>query len=127
LIAVEPEEAAVLSGRKSTADHKIAGIGDGFIPEIVEMNSVDEIIMIKSDDAIDMAKLLSSQFGLMIGISSGANILASTRVLDENGLDKKVVTVLPDRTERYFSTDLYASKEEQVKQCSHCECPFDKL
>lgn len=128
LIAVEPEEAAVLSGRKGIGDHKIAGIGDGFIPEIVDMSLIDEIITIKSDDAIDMAKLLSSQFGLMIGISSGANILASTRVLDESSPDKKVVTVLPDRTERYFSTDLYISKEEQVRQCSkHCECPFDKL
>ena len=128
LVAVEPEEAAVLSGCKRAGDHKIAGIGDGFIPEIVEVGLIDEVITIKSDAAIDMAKLLSSQFGLMVGISSGANVLASTQVLGRIGSDKKVVTVLPDRTERYFSTDLYNSQEEQVRQCSkHCECPFDKL
>jgi cysteine synthase A len=127
LVAVEPAEAAVLSGCRAIQDHKIAGIGDGFIPEIVDMSRIDEIIPIKSDDAVEMAKLLSSQFGLMVGISSGANVLASTKVLDEVGLDRKVVTILPDRAERYFSTDLYLSKEEQVRQCSrHCECPFDK-
>jgi cysteine synthase A len=128
IVAVEPEEAAILSGCKAIKDHKIAGIGDGFIPEIVDMKMITQIIAIKSDSAVEMAKLLSSQFGLMVGISSGANMLASTRVLDEIGPDKKVVTVLPDRTERYFSTDLYLSKEERVRQCSmHCECPFDKL
>lgn len=127
LIAVEPAEAAVLSGCRTIQDHKITGIGDGFIPEIVDMSRIDEIIPIKSDDAVEMAKLLSSQFGLMVGISSGANILASTKVLDEAGLDRKVVTILPDRAERYFSTDLYLSKEEQIRQCSRrCECPFDK-
>jgi cysteine synthase A len=128
LIAVEPEEAAVLSGCQGIRDHKIAGIGDGFIPEIVDMGLIDEIIAIESDKAVEMAKLISAQFGLMVGISSGANALASCRVLDEMGRDKKVVTVLPDRTERYFSTDLYHSDREQVRQCSRqCECPFDKL
>ena len=127
LIAVEPEEAAVLSGSKRTGDHKIAGIGDGFVPEIVNVTVIDEVITIKSDAAIEMAKLLSSKFGLMVGISSGANVLASTQVLDEIGPDRKVVTVLPDRTERYFSTDLYIPDEEKVRQCSkRCECPFDK-
>jgi cysteine synthase A len=128
LVAVEPEEAAILSGHNVIRDHKIAGIGDGFIPEIVDMKLIDEIIAIKSDSAVEMARLLSSQLGLMVGISSGANVLASSRILDEIGRDKKVVTVLPDRTERYFSTDLYSSSGEQVRQCSsHCECPFDRL
>lgn len=125
LVAVEPEEAAILSGRKDVRDHKIAGIGDGFIPEIVDMNLIDEVITVKSDDAIQMAGELSRKLGLLVGISSGANILASVRIMDKIGLDKKVVTVLPDRTERYFSTELYLSKEEQVRQCSkHCECRF---
>jgi len=127
LVAVEPEEAAILSGRKTIRDHKIAGIGDGFVPEIVDLKMIDEIVAIKSDDAVRMARLLSSQFGLMVGVSSGANVLASTRVMDQIGRDKQVVTLLPDRAERYFSTDLYSSKEEQVRQCScHCECPFDR-
>ncbi len=128
LIAVEPDEAAVLSGRARLGDHKIAGIGDGFIPEIVDTHLIDEVIAIKSDDAVEMAKSLSHQHGLMVGVSSGANILASLQVLKDIGLEKNVVTVLPDRTERYFSTDLYQSGEEQVRQCSkNCECPFDKI
>lgn len=128
LIAVEPDEAAILSGRAHLADHKIAGIGDGFIPEIVDTHLIDEVITIKSNDAVEMTKSLSHQHGLMVGISSGANILASLQVLKDIGLEKNVVTVLPDRTERYFSTDLYHSGEEQVRQCSkNCECPFDKI
>jgi len=128
LVAVEPEEAAVLSGCTPIGDHKITGIGDGFIPAIVDMDLIDEVIPVRSDSAVDMAKELSSRFGLMVGISSGANILASVRVLNEIGSEKKVVTVLPDRTERYFSTDLYLLKEKQVRQCAtHCECPFDRL
>ena len=125
LVAVEPEEAAVLSGRKDLHDHKIAGIGDGFIPEIVNMNQVDEVVAIKSDDAVEMAKQLSRNLGLMVGVSSGANVLASINVLNEIGRNKSLVTLLPDRTERYFSTDLYLSGENPVRQCSkHCECRF---
>ena len=125
LVAVEPEEAAVLSGRKDLHDHKIAGIGDGFIPEIMNMKLVDEVIAIKSDDAVNMARQLSRTRGLMVGVSSGANVLASINVINRIGHDKCVVTVLPDRTERYFSTDLYLTGENLVKQCSkHCECRF---
>ena len=128
LVAVEPEEAAILSGANILRDHKIAGIGDGFVPEIVDMNLIDQVIAIKSDDAVEMTKALFRQQGLTVGISSGANVLASIHVLEDLGLDKIVVTVLPDRAERYFSTDLYQSRERQVRQCSqHCECPFDKL
>ena len=126
LVAVEPAEAAVLSGRRDIGDHKIAGIGDGFIPEIVDMKQISQTVAIKSDDAVEMARRMSCERGLMVGVSSGANILASCQVLDKIGLDKRVVTLLPDRTERYFSTDLYSSGERStVRQCSkHCECPF---
>ena len=125
LVAVEPEEAALLSGRKDIKDHKIAGIGDGFVPEIVDNGMIDLVIAVKSDDAIEMAKELSRDLGLLAGISSGANVLASIQILDEIGQDKKVVTILPDRTERYFSTDLHVAGERLVRQCSkHCECPF---
>jgi cysteine synthase A len=128
LVAVEPAEAAILSGSREVHDHKIAGIGDGFVPEIVDMKLIDQVVAIKSDDAVEMAKLLAHQHGLMVGISSGANILASIHVLRDIGLETNVVTVLPDRAERYFSTDLYRSGEEQVSQCSkHYECPFDKI
>ena len=128
LVAVEPAEAAILSGANVLRDHKIAGIGDGFVPEIVNMKLIDQVISIKSDDAVEMTKLLCRQQGLTVGISSGANVLASIQILEDLGLDKIVVTVLPDRAERYFSTELYQSRERQVRQCSqHCECPFDKI
>ena len=128
LVAVEPEEAAILSGANTLREHKIAGIGDGFVPEIVDLHMIDQVITIKSDDAVEMAKSLSRQQGLTVGVSSGANVLASIQVLEDMGLDKRVVTVLPDRSERYFSTDLYLSGKLQVRQCSkHCECPFDKV
>jgi cysteine synthase A len=128
LVAVEPDEAAVLAGRKDIRDHKIAGIGDGFVPEIVDRDVIDEVVTVKSDDAIEMAKKLSRERGLMVGVSSGANILASMAIIDRIGQNKKVVTVLPDRTERYFSSDLYVSKENLVRQCSkHCECRFERF
>ena len=125
LIAVEPDEAAILSGQKDLRDHKIAGIGDGFVPEIVNRSAIDQVVRVRSDDAVEMAKRLSSNLGLMVGVSSGANVFASIMVLDEIGRDKRVVTVLPDRAERYFSTDLFLGDEMQIRQCSmHCECPF---
>lgn len=128
IVAVEPEEAAVLSGRKQIQDHKIAGIGDGFVPEIVDIGQIDRVITVKSDEAVDMARRMSRKHGLMVGISSGANVLASILLMEQIGQEKTVVTVLPDRTERYFSTDLCTSQERQVRQCSrHCECPFGKM
>ncbi len=127
LVAVEPEEASVLSGRKDLKDHKIAGIGDGFVPEIVDKSMIDMLVTIKSDDAVTMARRMSRERGLMVGVSSGANILASIEVMNRIGQDKTTVTVLPDRTERYFSTDLYAPMSGiKIRQCSkHCECPFE--
>jgi cysteine synthase A len=128
LVAVEPEEAAVLSGRKDILEHKIAGIGDGFIPAIVDVSMIDQVVAVKSDEAIEMSRTLSREKGLPVGISSGANVLASLRILDEIGRDKKLVTVLPDRTERYFSTDLYVASGHLVRCCStHCECPFQRF
>jgi len=126
IVAVEPAEAAILSGEKEIHDHKIAGIGDGFIPELLDLNQVDRIICIHSDDAIMMTKTLSKCCGLMVGISSGANVLASINILDELGKDKNVVTVFPDRAERYFSTDLYPEQFcGAVRQCTkNCETPY---
>jgi cysteine synthase A len=124
LVAVEPEEAAVMSGKSKICDHKIAGIGDGFVPDLVDKARIDEIVTIKSDDAVEMARKLSMEKGLMVGISSGANVLAAIKILDKIGLDKTVVTVLPDRPERYFSTDLYNKTEARVRRCRRCECPF---
>jgi len=125
LVAVEPAESAVLSGESRPKDHKIAGIGDGFIPEIVNLNEVDFVAKVKSDDAVQMSQILCRHYGLMVGISSGANILGVIQTLDKIGREKVAVTVLPDRTERYFSTDLHVFKEHLVRRCvPGCECIF---
>lgn len=105
-IAVEPEEAAVMFGGSDIRikQHKIQGIGDGFIPQLIDMKKVDDVITVGSEEAIQMAKKLSKKYGLLVGISSGANMLAALRVAKNY---KKVVTVLPDRGERYLSMNLF--------------------
>ena len=114
-----------MSGETILRDHKIAGIGDGFVPEIVKINKLDLVAKVKSDDAVEMAKRLCKQYGLMVGISSGANVLGVTQALEEFGQDKVAVTVLPDRAQRYFSTDLYLLHEHLTRTCTpHCECIF---
>jgi len=125
LVAVEPAEAAIMSGETNIGDHKITGIGDGFIPEIVKIGELDFIAKVKSDDAVEMSKRLSKDYGLMVGISSGANVLGVAQALERIGEDKVAVTVLPDRTERYFSTDLYVLHDHLVRRCTpSCQCIF---
>ena len=106
VIAVEPEEAAVMFGGSDVRirEHQIQGIGDGFIPQLIDMSSVDEAVTVGSQEAIDTARKLSKEYGLLVGISSGANMLVALRISREYG---KVATVLPDRGERYLSMDLF--------------------
>ncbi len=103
IIAVEPAESAVLSGKKPGI-HRIQGIGEGFIPKLIKENlkSIDEIITIKSKDAINATRELVNKYGVLAGISSGANVLAAKKIKEKYGF-KNVVTVLPDRGERYLS------------------------
>ena len=108
IVAVEPAESAVMSG-DDLGYHKIQGIGPGFIPGLMDMDRVDDIIAISSKEAMDMTRNLIKEEGLMVGISSGANVLASLRVAEKLGAGKAIVTVLPDRTERYISMDLLKS------------------
>jgi cysteine synthase A len=126
LVAVEPAEATALTGGTTMEVHQIAGIGDGFIPEIVDVEQIDWTELPRSAEAVDMARQISRTYGMMVGVSSGANVLAAINVLKRLGPDKVVATVLPDRSERYFSTDLYAGKrEEVVRTClKNCEDPF---
>lgn len=125
LVAVEPDEAAVLSGETKIRDHKIAGIGDGFIPELVKMGEIDFVAKVRSDDAVEMSKRLCREFGLMVGISSGANVLGVVQALDRMEKGSVAMTVLPDRTERYFSTDLHILHEHLVHRCTpSCHCIF---
>jgi cysteine synthase A len=126
LIAVEPEEAAMLKGCTKPCTHEIAGIGDGFIPELVDVRQISWPDAIKSIDALNMARKICTTYGMMVGVSSGANVLATINVLKKIGKDKIVVTVLPDRSERYFSTNLYQGKKDEIiRICGQgCENPF---
>ncbi|OGO86272.1 MAG: cysteine synthase A [Clostridiales bacterium GWE2_32_10] len=102
VIAVEPKGASALLGHKLKL-HKIQGIGDGFIPEIVDVSLIDDVIEVSDDDAINTTKKLITEKGLLVGISSGANVWAGVQVANKYGKDLNIVTVLPDRAERYFS------------------------
>ena len=104
--AVEPEDAAILSGG-SIGTHIQMGIGDGIIPEILNCNIYDDICIVTDDEAIRTSKLLASKEGILCGISSGTNVAAAIKLARKLGKGKTVVTVLPDTAERYFSTPLF--------------------
>jgi len=104
--AVEPEHAAILSGG-SIGTHLQMGIGDGLIPAILNRDIIDDICIIKDDEAIETSKRLASEEGIMCGISSGTNVAAALKLAKKLGVGKTVVTVLPDTAERYFSTPLF--------------------
>jgi len=106
IIAVEPEKCSVLSGGKP-GPHKIQGIGAGFIPEVMDVDLLDGIVKVNEEDARRMAKRLAREEGLLVGISSGANVWASLQVAKKLGRGRTVVTVLADTGERYLSTDLF--------------------
>ena len=104
--AVEPEHAAILSGG-SIGTHLQMGIGDGLIPAILNTDIYDDICIVKDEDAIRASKDLAAKEGIMCGISSGTNVAAAIRLAKKLGRGKRVVTVLPDTAERYFSTPLF--------------------
>jgi len=104
--AVEPENAAILSGG-SIGTHVQMGIGDGIIPEILNTKIYDDVCIVKDEEALQTAKDLASKEGIMCGISSGTNVAAAIRLAKKLGKGKRVVTVLPDTAERYFSTPLF--------------------
>ncbi|MFQ5509272.1 MAG: cysteine synthase A [Leptospirillia bacterium] len=106
IIAVEPETSAVLSGEEA-GPHKIQGIGAGFVPPVLDQGVIDRIIKANDDEAYRTAKQLAHEEGLLVGISSGANVCAAIQVARELGAGKRVVTVLPDTGERYFSIEKY--------------------
>ena len=104
--AVEPENAAILAGG-SIGTHIQMGIGDGIIPEILNQQIYSDICVITDNEALDTARRLTKEEGLMVGISSGTNVAAALRLAKKLGPGKTVVTVLPDTAERYFSTPLF--------------------
>ncbi len=104
--AVEPENAAILSGG-SIGTHVQMGIGDGIIPAILNQSIIDEVCIIKDEEALQTAKELAAKEGILCGISSGTNVAAALRMAKILGKGKRVVTILPDTAERYFSTPLF--------------------
>lgn len=107
--AVEPENSAVIAGRQP-GPHMLQGIGDGFIPENLDMELLDSPISVSDQEAVDMTRRLAAREGLLVGISSGAAVVAAIRVGRELGRGKTVVAILPDTGERYLSTPVF--KEE---------------
>ena len=104
--ACEPEHAAILSGG-SIGSHLQMGIGDGLIPPILDTQIYSDIEIVTDEEAIDTARLLAREEGLLCGISSGSNVTAALRMAKKLGPGKTVVTILPDTGERYFSTLLF--------------------
>ena len=108
--AVEPENAAILSGG-SVGTHLQMGIGDGIIPEILDTSIYDDICIVTDIEAMEMSRRLAREEGLLCGISSGTNVAAAVRLARELGPGKTVVTILPDTGERYISTMLFCGEE----------------
>ena len=107
IIAVEPYLSPVLSGGQAGA-HKIQGIGAGFVPKILDMSLIDQVIKIKDEEAFDTARNLAKKEGILCGISSGAAVRAAIKVAMKNdSKEKNIVVILPSTGERYISTDLF--------------------
>lgn len=107
IVAVEPTESAVMSGGKH-GKHKIQGIGEGFVPSLVDFDQIDEIVRISSKDAIAMTRMIAREEGMLCGVSSGANVLAALQIgKDKEFEGKNIATVLPDRGERYLSMGIF--------------------
>jgi cysteine synthase A len=103
IVAVEPKNASALLGHEPGL-HQIQGIGDGFIPAILDVKLVDEVVEVTDEDAIQTTRQLGRDHGLLVGISSGANVWAARQLARK--FSGNIATVLPDRAERYFSTAL---------------------
>ena len=105
VVAVEPKNVSALLGHEP-GFHKIQGIGDGFIPEVLDTTLIDEVVEVTDEDAINTARELAKKQGALVGTSSGANVWAAIQMCLKYGKEKRIVTLLPDRAERYFSTSL---------------------
>lgn len=108
ITAIEPDKMPIISGGKIKGQHKIEGIGDDFIPDLVDKNKIDKVLLINDDDAINMSRKLARELGLGVGISSGANLLGSILLADE--IKGNVVTIFADDSKKYLSTDLFKDK-----------------
>ncbi len=105
VVAVEPKNVSALLGHEPGL-HQIQGIGDGFIPAVLNTDMITDIVEVSDDDAINTARELARVQGLLVGTSSGANVWAAKKMAEKYGKDKVIATILADRAERYFSTSL---------------------
>jgi cysteine synthase A len=111
VFAVEPEECDILAGG-SWGAHRIEGIGDGFIPEVLDLNVLDGVVTTTSDESIEMAKELARQEGIFAGISCGCNVAAALKLARTYPDAKRIVTIINDNGLRYFSTELCGEVNE---------------
>lgn len=116
IYALEPDKMPLLSQNKIIDNHKIEGIGDEFIPKIVEKEKIDKIIIVNDEDSINMSRKIAISLGIGVGISSGANMIASVIAKEEN--EGNIVTVFPDDNKKYLSTDLSKPLENKGEYIS---------
>ncbi|MDC0559089.1 cysteine synthase family protein [Candidatus Izimaplasma bacterium] len=114
LFPLEPHKAPAMSLGVDGGDHRIQGIGDGFIPELVKMEKLDEVVVVHDGDSVIMAQKLANELGLGVGISSGANFIGSVLLQNKYGKDFNVVTVFSDDSKKYLSSDLLS--KEPIKE-----------
>ena len=107
---MEPDKMPLISQNKMISNHKIEGIGDDFIPDLFNRDLVDDVILVNDDDAVNMSRRLAKELGLGVGISSGANLIAS--IIYQKEVNKPVVTVFADDNKKYLSTDLSKDIDE---------------
>jgi cysteine synthase A len=107
---LEPAESPTLSTGYKNGNHRIQGISDEFIPDIVDLKQLDKIVKVHDGDAILMAQKLSSQLGLGVGISSGANLLGAVKLQHESSVEQVVITLFPDDNKKYVSTALFGTE-----------------
>ena len=117
IVALEPDKMPLISQNKIIGSHKIEGIGDDFIPYLLDKNVLDDIILVNDDDAINMSRKLAKELGLGVGISSGANFIAG--ILYQEKVNKPVVTVFADDNKKYLSTDLSKDIDLNTKYISN--------
>lgn len=117
IIAIEPDKMPMISQGKAIAQHKIEGIGDDFVPDLVDREAIDDIILVNDDDAINMSRKLARELGLGVGISSGANLIGS--ILLNEKIDEPIATVFADDNKKYLSTDLAKDIDENERFISN--------
>ena len=117
IVAIEPDKMPIISQGKAIAQHKIEGIGDDFVPDLVDKDAIDNIILVNDEDAINMSRKLARELGLGVGISSGANLIGS--ILLNQKLNKPIVTVFADDNKKYLSTDLSKPIEDNGEYVSN--------